>query len=126
MAKGWESGAEFTWLICLKPSLEPVGAISLRKEGFKGNMGYVLARKHWGKGLMTEAGRAVVDLAFADPAIVRVGAFCDIANAASARVMEKLGMVREGVLRSWLVHPAQGESPRDCLSCAMTRKEWAR
>ncbi len=126
MAKGWESGAEFTWMICLKPSPEAVGAITLRKDGFKGNMGYVLARRHWNKGYMSEAGRAVVDLFFADPETVRVGAYCDIDNAASARVMEKMGMSREGVLKSWLVHPGQSEAPRDCLSYAITREEWVR
>lgn len=124
MARGWESGAEFIWMICLKPSPKAVGAIAVRKDGFKGNMGYVLARRHWNKGYMTEAGRVVVDLAFADPAIMRVGAFCDAANAASARVMEKMGMTREGVLRSWLVHPVLDAAPRDCLSYAITRPDW--
>jgi len=33
MEKGWQSGAEFTWLICLKPSAEAVGAIARRKDG---------------------------------------------------------------------------------------------
>ncbi len=58
----WADGVECTWLICLKPATPdeeaaPIGAISLRLDGFKGNMGYVLARPHWGRGYMTEAGR---------------------------------------------------------------------
>jgi RimJ/RimL family protein N-acetyltransferase len=122
----WGSGVEYTWLICLKPGGEPIGAIALRKDGFKANVGYVLARPHWNKGFMTEAVRTVIDVAFADPAVVRVGACCDIDNHASARVMEKAGMTREGILKSWLVHPVQGAAPRDCLSYSIVTRTPAR
>ncbi|MBV9956077.1 MAG: GNAT family N-acetyltransferase, partial [Pseudolabrys sp.] len=118
---GWDKATEFTWLICLKSNGEPIGAISLRKDGFKAWIGYVLSRRHWGRGLMVEAGCRVLDIAFSDARIVRVGAHCDVENVRSARVLEKLGMTREGTLRSWLVHPAMSEQPRDCLSYSIVR-----
>src|SRR5262245_18522668 len=46
IAERWETGIEYTWLICLKPDGLPIGAISLRLEGFKGNMGYLIAHRH--------------------------------------------------------------------------------
>lgn len=53
----------------------------------------------------------VVDL----PGVHRVCAYCDVDNAASARVMEKVGMVHEGTLRRWAIHPNVSDSPRDVL-----------
>jgi len=48
-------------------------------------------------------------------------AVCDVENIASARVMEKAGLSREGVLRRWLVHPNLGPEPRDCYGYARVR-----
>ena len=119
---GWDKGTEFTWLIWLKSSGEPIGAISLRKEQFKAGIGYVLSRSHWGRGLILEAARRVLDIAFADARLFRVGAYCDVKNTRSARVLEKLGMTLEGTLKSWLVHPAVSDRPRDCLSYSIVRR----
>ena len=51
----------------------------------------------------------------------RIGAVCDVENRASARVMEKAGLEREGILRRWIIHPNVGFEPRDCFSYAMVR-----
>ena len=90
-------------------------------ESFKPNIGYVLAQPYWGQGLMTEAARAVVEFAFADPRVFRVWAVCDVDNARSARVLEKVGMTREGVLRRWTVHPNISPDPRDVLCYSRVR-----
>jgi RimJ/RimL family protein N-acetyltransferase len=84
-------------------------------------VGYVLERAHWGMGLMTEVVAAVRDAAFADPDIHRFQALCDVENLASARVMEKAGMVREGTLRNYEIHPNRSEAPRDCWMYAVVR-----
>jgi RimJ/RimL family protein N-acetyltransferase len=55
------------------------------------------------------------------PSVFRIGAFCDVDNVASARVMEKSGLVREGLLRRWLMHPNISDEPRDCFSYARVR-----
>jgi [ribosomal protein S5]-alanine N-acetyltransferase len=83
--------------------------------------GYVLARPWWGQGLMTEALIVAVDWALAQPGNFRVSGVCDVENIASARVMEKAGLAREGLLRRWMVFPNISEYPRDCLSYAKTR-----
>jgi RimJ/RimL family protein N-acetyltransferase len=83
--------------------------------------GYTLARAWWGRGLMTEALTEVVNWALSQPRIFRIGAVCDVENIASARVMEKAGLVREGLLRRWLMHPNISDEPRDCFSYARAR-----
>jgi RimJ/RimL family protein N-acetyltransferase len=117
----WDSGQEFCWLITLKDRDEAIGSIGCRVGGHGADIGYVLAKAHWGRGYMTEAGRAVVAWASARPDIHRVWAFCAVQNAASARVMEKVGMSREGILRKWFVHPNISPEPCDCLVYARVR-----
>jgi ribosomal-protein-alanine N-acetyltransferase len=98
------------------------GAFDLRRQAaHRLEFGYVLARACWGQGLMTEVLTEVAGWALAQPSVFRIGAVCDVENVASARVMEKAGLVREGVLRRWLVHPNIGDEPRDCFVYAGVR-----
>jgi ribosomal-protein-alanine N-acetyltransferase len=62
-------------------------------------LGYCYARAFWGKGYATEAARALVGFGFRELSLHRVWATCDPQNTASAHVLEKLGMQREGRLR---------------------------
>jgi len=99
-----------------------LGSFALRRpEPHRLDCGYVLARRHWGRGLMTEALTEVAGWAMRQDEIWRIGAVCDVENPASARVMEKAGLAREGILRRWLVHPNISPEPRDCFSYALTR-----
>lgn len=99
-----------------------MGALDMRDIGHgRIDCGYVLARRHWGRGLMTEALTTAADWALAQDSIWRIGAVCDTENKASARVMEKAGFTREGLLRRWIVHPSQGEAPRDCYIYSRVR-----
>jgi len=58
-----------------------------------------------GKGYATEATRAIIHWAFQQSTIYRVNASTDIENVASQKVLGKAGMVREGLLRKYIVHP---------------------
>ena len=119
----WEKGdGHFAWLLCLKGSDQPIGSIGVTLEGNgRAMFGYVLAKKFWGHGMAAEALAFLVDWSLRQPEIHRAWAFCDVENLASARVMEKAGMVREGVLRRWLVSPTLGPEPRDCVVCAKVK-----
>ena len=117
----WRGDQRRPWVLTRKPSALAIGMIELRLDGHRADLGYVLARAAWGQGLMSEAARAVVELALAQPGVYRVAANCDVENLASARVLEKAGMVREGVLRRYSVHPNLSEEPRDVLLYARTR-----
>jgi RimJ/RimL family protein N-acetyltransferase len=98
------------------------GCFDLRQaDRHRLEFGYVLARAFWGQGLMTEALTEIVRWALAQPSIFRIGAVCDTENFGSARVMEKAGLIKEGLLRRYLVHPGMGNEPRDCFSYARVR-----
>jgi ribosomal-protein-alanine N-acetyltransferase len=111
-----------TYAVIGRADLRLFGAFELRRpEPHRLDCGYVLARPHWGRGLMSEALSAVADWAMQEEAIWRLGAVCDVDNRASARVMEKAGLKREGILRRWILHPNISPEPRDCFSYARTR-----
>jgi RimJ/RimL family protein N-acetyltransferase len=101
----------------------PIGGTDLRVEREKGRaeIGYGVGRTHWGKGYTTEAAGAVIDWAFASLPIERLAATADVRNIGSWRVMEKLGMQREAILRSHEV--VRGER-RDTVVYSILRPEW--
>jgi len=117
----WEKGTAFRYELCLKETDLPIGTIGLRPEGSKVNFGYVLAKPFWGRGLMAEPLEYLVNWVLSQPEIYRAYALCDVENPSSARVMEKAGMTREGILRRWHVCPTIGPEPRDCIVCARTK-----
>ena len=119
----WDSGEEYMWRITVKPDDTPVGAVGCRVRGHAAELGFVLARRHWGNGYAAEAARAVLEWVSAMDAVHRVWATCDIDNAASARVLEKIGMSREGLLRRWAVRPnLPSTRPRDALVYSWIRE----
>ncbi|KRC58660.1 GCN5 family acetyltransferase [Agromyces sp. Root81] len=85
-------------------------------------LGYVLDPAHAGNGYATEIARALLDLAFGELGVHRVTAGCFADNIASWRVMEKLGMRREGhgVRDAW--HAELGWV--DGFTYAMLAEEW--
>ena len=117
----WDSDSRFPWVMELGEGGGPLGMVELRVAGFKADVGYVLGRRFWGRGLATEALRPVVGWALAQPEIYRVWAVCDAENVASARVLEKAGMSREGVLRRYVLHPNVSDEPRDSLCYAVAK-----
>jgi [ribosomal protein S5]-alanine N-acetyltransferase len=77
-------------------------------------VGYSVARMHWRKGICTEAARTVIETAFSpDEDLDRVHATADADYAGSQRVMEKMGMAKEGVLR--LNRVKRGEALAEAL-----------
>ncbi len=62
-------------------------------------VGWTVDPRQWGRGYATEAAQAILGFAFGELGAHRVVAFCNANNRASARVMEKLGMQRDGYLR---------------------------
>lgn len=111
-----------SWAITLEGTV--IGGVNLRFnfEHRSAEMGYSVARSHWKKGICTEAARAVIDAAFSThEELNRVHARADADNLGSQRVMEKIGMVKEGVLR--LNRVERGEA-FDEAWFAILRREW--
>jgi RimJ/RimL family protein N-acetyltransferase len=92
----------FQFAIALRAGGWLIGSCGIRKEtatAQQADLGYEIAPSHWGHGYATEAARAVLAFGFQDLRLHRVWASCVAENTASARVLEKLEMRREGRLR---------------------------
>ncbi len=90
------------------------------REGF---IGYCFNRLFWGQGYATEAARALLEFGFNQLGLHRIFATCDPENIASAHVLEKIGMQREGHLRE---HKWAKGKWRDSLLYAVLEQEWDR
>ena len=118
----WSASQGFPYLAFSRADGRLVGSTGVHYETpWRASVGWVLARDAWGQGLATEMARAMVDLAFADPALLRLYAYCHAEHAASARVMAKVDLAHEGVLRRFFVFPNLGPAPQDTLVAARVR-----
>lgn len=118
----WNDLAAFPWVLVQKDAGDLIGMVEIRVRGHTVDLGYVLARAVWGRGYATEALLPIMDWAFEQPSIHRVWATCDIDNLKSARVLERVGMQKEGVLRRWIMHPNVSAEPRDSFCYARVRE----
>src|SRR5438309_7845482 len=85
-------------------------------------IGFSLNPHYWRKGYASEVARALLAFGFDQLRLHRIFAWCDAENLASARVLEKVGMRREGLLlKNWTI---RGEW-RDALLYAMIESEWS-
>jgi len=91
-----------SWAITPKADESVVGMVffhSFSSRHKKAELAFNVARSHWGKGIATDSARAVVRFAFEHLALNRVEATCMPANFGSRRVLEKIGMSKEGTMR---------------------------
>ncbi len=118
-----DGGREYTFCLALKDGAgQPIGAGGLRYLE-KGNweIGYWLAPDYWGRGLATEAARALVVFGFEKlgAEALQSGHFAD--NPASGRVLEKAGFAANGIARQW------SEARQDFVDAnrfLLTRETW--
>ena len=99
----YEDGGYFNWVMELKENGEAIGNISvvnLNEKVESAEIGYCMSRAYWGRELMPEALKAVMDYLFDVIGLNRVAACHDANNPKSGRVMDKAGMKLEGILRS--------------------------
>jgi [ribosomal protein S5]-alanine N-acetyltransferase len=90
------------WGIEVKENGEFIGTVHFvwwQPEHNSAEIGYVLAKEYWGKGLITEAASAITSFGFDHMNLVRIQARCFLENKDSERVMKKLGMSFEGTSR---------------------------
>lgn len=83
------------------------GFVRLDEDNALGEVGYSFARDVWGRGYAAEALAAVMAYGFDALGLHRVEGVCDVRNGASARVMEKCGMTREGMLRGRVMNKGE-------------------
>lgn len=111
----WNAGTDYSFSIREKGTARLIGSIGLLVNEGKIQFGYILSPTAWGQGYATEACRTVLPLAQQLPGIFRIGTFVDVANVASARVLEKCGLVEEARLPKWFRFINQGNAARDCI-----------
>ena len=109
MAEGWIQthapkyllGELVAFAVVEQSSGALVGAvgISISKQFNRGELGYWIGVPYWGQGFCTEASKCLVNFAFSKLGLHRVTAYHLARNPASGRVMEKIGMRKEGLLR---------------------------
>ncbi len=98
-----------------------IGGIGLHATDQQATLGYCFARPAWGQGFATEASRLILGFGFKTLGVHRIWAGCDSENAASARVLEKVGMRREGYFK----HDCQIRGVwRDTILFAILSDEW--
>jgi RimJ/RimL family protein N-acetyltransferase len=119
--EAWDAGTSFPLAIVTRSDDKFVGIIEARVTDHGIELGYALHQSAWGNGYMPEAIQGVVQWAFGHDDVHRVWAYVDVANAASRRTLEKVGMTREGHLHSWQVHPNNSPQPADCYLYAVWR-----
>jgi len=102
---GWEQGVLLASAIARRDDGELVGAVGLTiaPEDERAELGYWIAVPWWGNGYATEAAAALVGYGFEQLRLHRIMARHFGSNPASGRVMQKIGMVREGLLREHFV-----------------------
>ncbi len=104
---GYRSGEALRMGIILKSTGEMVGECNLRDfypQNRRAEIGYALAREHWGQGYLTEALTAFIHYAFKEMKLNRIEADIHPDNLPSAKSLVRLGFHQEGVLRErWIV-----------------------
>ena len=102
---------------------ELLGSVSLRRfaRDRRAELGYWLGTDAWGRGYATEAAGALVEFGFREMNLQRIYAQVLAGNAASCRVLEKLGMQNEGIRRR---HIRKGKQLHDVVLYGILRDEW--
>jgi RimJ/RimL family protein N-acetyltransferase len=119
----WRAGELATFAVKLREGGALIGAAGLKLElGFdRGELGYWIGEPYWNRGYCTEAARALVDYGFRRLALHRIQATHLARNPASGRVMQKLGMTQEGVLRE---HTKKWGVYEDLVLYGILRETW--
>lgn len=122
--EGFASGQAIRWGIVLKESGKLIGTIGIHnwnKRVERAEIGYELHPDYWRKGLAKEAVYAVIDHSFNELGIKRMGALVFPENKVSAGMLQKMGFLKEGLLRAYLHQ--EGRS-HDSFMFSLLKTEW--
>ena len=122
--KRYENHTPGPWGIVHKSHLKLIGTCAYhdwQRNDRRAEIGYVLSRSYWGQGYMAEAAHAIIAFGFREMGLNRIQAMCDVPNTSSARVMEKVGMRFDGVLREYFFEKGRYI---DLKLFSILRSEW--
>jgi ribosomal-protein-alanine N-acetyltransferase len=99
-----------------------ISVVSQTEQWDNCELGYCLGNSYWGKGLMTEAVKAVINFLFKEVGFNRIGAYHSTDNLGSGKVMQKSGMSYEGLLRQR--QKLNSGEYTDNINYSILREEW--
>ncbi len=114
----------FVFAIVNKEDIRMIGTGELNIRDFNNKVGeiaYIINPDFWGKGFATEAAKILADFGFSEFNLHRIYATCDPRNIASSKVLEKIGMTKEGRIREDLLIK---DGWRDSLLYSVLEHEW--
>lgn len=102
---GFMAKEAIRWGIAVKGERHIIGTLGFNNftPQHRANIGYDLQPQYWNQGIISEALKAIVSFGFQRLGINRIEAEVMPGNHASEKVLEKLGFVREGLLRDWML-----------------------
>lgn len=119
----FRSGRAINYAIAIRETNTLIGTVSLHytRRDANAELGYWIGVDHWGQGYCTEAAAALLSHAFEREKIHRIHAAHFARNPASGRVLQKLGMTREGTLRE---HVIKWNRFEDMVKYGILEQEW--
>lgn len=119
----FEEGRLCNFAVTLRDAGDLMGAIGLviTPRFDHAELGYWIGKPYWGKGYCTEAGRAVIAYGFTHLGLNRIHASYFARNPASGRVLRKLGMKEEGLLRG---HVKRWDKYENLVLFAILKADW--
>lgn len=121
--KDYEKGNSYQWAIEFEGKLiGSIACVSMDENSEHGEIGYCIGYDFWGKGIVTEATKAVIDFLFKEVNLNRIIIEHATKNPASGKVITKCGLTPEGIKREHF-KSASGEF-LDIASYSILRKEW--
>ncbi|QSB12532.1 GNAT family N-acetyltransferase [Lysinibacillus fusiformis] len=103
-----------------------IGAVEIMIKDFTnkvGEIGYIVNPDYWGKGVATQSAKLMITFGFEKLKLHRICATCDPRNIGSAKVLEKVGMLKEGVLRENML--MKDGVWRDSFLYSVLKQEWS-
>ena len=122
--KRYKTGEFRDWAVIDKATGKMIGTCgftSIDLQNKRAEIGYCYNAQSWGRGIATEALERVVKFGFDTFDIDRIEGKFMVDNTASRRVMEKVGMMYEGTLRSYMFIK---EKHRDVGVCSILRSDY--
>jgi [ribosomal protein S5]-alanine N-acetyltransferase len=102
---GFDSKSSMRWGIVIKEMETLIGTVGLNNLQIaqkRAEIGFEIHPDYWNRGYTSEAAKAVIQYAFAELGIYRIGAVTFLDNKASFGLLEKIGFKREGILRGYI------------------------
>lgn len=98
-----------------------IAVLEVSKRDRRAVVGIWLGQAYWGTGVSAESEALLAHLVFEGLRMERLGAWVDVRNPRSQRAFERIGYVREGILRAFHRH---GDERRDLVAYSLLREDW--